>query len=118
MNERDPDRAVSHTVRAQLALRDLILSGRLRPRRDEFRNWVRWRPPAYRERRCAWRWSGSRRRACWKRFRRAASSVQASFGEGDSRRRAVELRGVLRGAGGTLRQPERGAAPARDLLNR
>src|SRR5260370_12042269 len=30
MNERDPDRAVSHTVRAQLALRDLILSGRLR----------------------------------------------------------------------------------------
>lgn len=31
MNERDPDRAVSHTVRAQLALRDLILSGRLRP---------------------------------------------------------------------------------------
>ena len=31
MNERDPDRAVSQTVRAQLALRDLILSGRLRP---------------------------------------------------------------------------------------
>src|SRR5258708_38022739 len=30
MNERDPDRAVSQTVRAQLALRDLILSGRLR----------------------------------------------------------------------------------------
>ncbi len=30
MNERDPDRAVSHTVRAQLALRDLILSGRMR----------------------------------------------------------------------------------------
>jgi GntR family transcriptional regulator of vanillate catabolism len=30
MNERDPDRAVSHTVRAQLTLRDLILSGRLR----------------------------------------------------------------------------------------
>ena len=31
MNERDLDRAVSQTVRAQLALRDLILSGRLRP---------------------------------------------------------------------------------------
>src|SRR5664280_2751855 len=31
MNERNPDRAVSQTVRAQLALRDLILSGRLRP---------------------------------------------------------------------------------------
>jgi GntR family transcriptional regulator, vanillate catabolism transcriptional regulator len=31
MNERDPDRAVSQTVRAQLALRDLILSGSLRP---------------------------------------------------------------------------------------
>ena len=31
MSERDPDRAVSQTVRAQLALRDLILSGRLRP---------------------------------------------------------------------------------------
>src|SRR4030088_2989184 len=31
MNERDPDRAVSHTVRAQPALRDLILSGGLRP---------------------------------------------------------------------------------------
>ncbi len=30
MSERDPDRAVSQTVRAQLALRDLILSGRLR----------------------------------------------------------------------------------------
>src|SRR5260221_5848732 len=29
--ERDPDRSVSHTVRAQLALRDLILSGQLRP---------------------------------------------------------------------------------------
>ncbi len=31
MAERDSDRAVSQTVRAQLALRDLILSGRLRP---------------------------------------------------------------------------------------
>jgi len=31
MSDRDPDRAVSQTVRAQLALRDLILSGRLRP---------------------------------------------------------------------------------------
>lgn len=30
MAERDPDRSVSQTVRAQLALRDLILSGRLR----------------------------------------------------------------------------------------
>src|SRR5260370_13646331 len=30
MNEHDTDRAVTHTVRAQLALRDLILSGRLR----------------------------------------------------------------------------------------
>ena len=31
MAERDSDRAVSQTVRAQLALRDLILSGSLRP---------------------------------------------------------------------------------------
>jgi GntR family transcriptional regulator, vanillate catabolism transcriptional regulator len=31
MAERDADRSVSQTVRAQLALRDLILSGRLRP---------------------------------------------------------------------------------------
>ncbi len=31
MSERNPDRAVSQTVRAQLALRDLILSGGLRP---------------------------------------------------------------------------------------
>jgi GntR family transcriptional regulator of vanillate catabolism len=31
MAEREPDRSVSQTVRAQLALRDLILSGRLRP---------------------------------------------------------------------------------------
>src|SRR5712672_1689938 len=31
MNDRDPERSVSQTVRAQLALRDLILSGRLRP---------------------------------------------------------------------------------------
>src|SRR3981189_2549398 len=30
MTERDPDRAVSHRVRAQVALRDLILSGRMR----------------------------------------------------------------------------------------
>lgn len=31
MSEREPDRSVSQTVRAQLALRDMILSGRLRP---------------------------------------------------------------------------------------
>lgn len=31
MSERDTDRSVSQTVRAQLALRDMILSGRLRP---------------------------------------------------------------------------------------
>ena len=31
MAEREADRSVSHTVRAQLALRDLVLSGRLRP---------------------------------------------------------------------------------------
>jgi GntR family transcriptional regulator of vanillate catabolism len=31
MIEREPDRSVSQTVRAQLALRDMILSGRLRP---------------------------------------------------------------------------------------
>src|SRR5512140_1906969 len=31
MTERDPDRSVSQTVRAQLSLRDLILSGSLRP---------------------------------------------------------------------------------------
>src|SRR5882672_267187 len=31
MTERDAERSVSQTVRAQLALRDLILSGRLRP---------------------------------------------------------------------------------------
>lgn len=31
MSERDSERSVSQTVRAQLALRDLILSGRLRP---------------------------------------------------------------------------------------
>jgi GntR family transcriptional regulator, vanillate catabolism transcriptional regulator len=31
MAERDPDRAMSQTVRAQLALRDFILSGELRP---------------------------------------------------------------------------------------
>jgi GntR family transcriptional regulator of vanillate catabolism len=31
MSERDPDRSVSQTVRAQLALRDQILSGELRP---------------------------------------------------------------------------------------
>jgi GntR family transcriptional regulator of vanillate catabolism len=31
MAERDPDRAISQTVRAQLALRDFILSGELRP---------------------------------------------------------------------------------------
>lgn len=31
MSERDQERSVSQTVRAQLALRDLILSGRLRP---------------------------------------------------------------------------------------
>jgi GntR family transcriptional regulator of vanillate catabolism len=31
MTEREPDRSVSQTVRAQLALRDMILSGRLRP---------------------------------------------------------------------------------------
>jgi GntR family transcriptional regulator of vanillate catabolism len=30
MSERDPDRAVSQTVRARLALRDQILSGSLR----------------------------------------------------------------------------------------
>src|SRR6478672_5620857 len=31
MSERDAERSVSQTVRAQLALRDMILSGRLRP---------------------------------------------------------------------------------------
>ena len=31
MSERDPERSISQTVRAQLALRDMILSGRLRP---------------------------------------------------------------------------------------
>src|SRR6266581_2414651 len=31
MNDRDPDRSVSQTVRAQLALRDMILSAQLRP---------------------------------------------------------------------------------------
>ena len=31
MSERDVERSVSQTVRAQLALRDMILSGRLRP---------------------------------------------------------------------------------------
>ena len=31
MSERDSERSVSQTVRAQLALRDMILSGRLRP---------------------------------------------------------------------------------------
>jgi GntR family transcriptional regulator, vanillate catabolism transcriptional regulator len=31
VNERESDRSVSQTVRAQLALRDMILSGRLRP---------------------------------------------------------------------------------------
>lgn len=31
MAEREADRSVSQTVRAQLALRDLVLSGRLRP---------------------------------------------------------------------------------------
>ena len=31
MAERDPDRSMSQTVRAQLALRDFILSGELRP---------------------------------------------------------------------------------------
>src|SRR5881628_4121195 len=30
MSERDPERSISQTVRAQLALRDMILSGRLR----------------------------------------------------------------------------------------
>jgi GntR family transcriptional regulator of vanillate catabolism len=30
MSERESDRSVSQTVRAQLALRDMILSGRLR----------------------------------------------------------------------------------------
>ena len=31
MSERDSERSVSQTVRAQLALRDMILSGQLRP---------------------------------------------------------------------------------------
>ena len=31
MSERDAERSVSQTVRAQLALRDMILSGQLRP---------------------------------------------------------------------------------------
>src|SRR5947199_9406905 len=31
MNDRDPERSMAQTVRAQLALRDMILSGRLRP---------------------------------------------------------------------------------------
>src|SRR3982751_3522717 len=31
MSEREPDRSVSQTVRAQLKLRDMILSGQLRP---------------------------------------------------------------------------------------
>ena len=31
MTERDPERSISQTVRAQLALRDMILSGQLRP---------------------------------------------------------------------------------------
>ena len=31
MAEREADRSVSQTVRAQLALRDLVLAGRLRP---------------------------------------------------------------------------------------
>ena len=40
MAERDADRSVSQTVRAQLALRDQILSGVLRPgvRRPDLRN--------------------------------------------------------------------------------
>ena len=92
MNERDPDRAVSQTVRAQPALRDLILSGRLRPG-ERISELQAVETTACHERRCAWRWSGSRRKACWKRFSSGGFMVKA-FTERDILD-LIELRGVL-----------------------
>ena len=70
--EKGSERSVSQTVKAQLALRDLVLRGELSPgeRVSELQMVER---SASRAPRSAWRSCGWRRRGCSRRSRRAGS---------------------------------------------